>query len=471
MVTRKGGIATTLALSLLAGCAALPPDRGSSKVRDLVGAHSTLAAEAGWPTATPGVPGQAGALQGGPLDEEGAVRLALAQSPEMRLRFAELGLAQADVYEATRLSNPSIGHERRSATGGGTQSAWSLSQSFMELLFAGYRNRMGQLELLQAQQQVAHDVLLLESRVRQAWAEHVAARLSAQLLSGSARAAQLSAELAARYLEAGNISALQLAREQASAHRALLAAREQEAEAARTRARLLALLGVADADGFVVAEYLNLPDANLADLASLQSAALTQRLDLSALRTGVSRSLRQRDHVRRWRWVSGLTVEASREREPDGGTLAGGAVFLELPVFNTGAGTRLRAEAASEAAAALLAGAELDVRADVSAQYATLQAAADAVREYREHLLPLHRRIVEYTQQQQSYMLVGTFELLEARQQDIEVWQGYIEALRDHAIARAGLARAVGGALPGEGEPGRVTLPRLPQAEPTGVQP
>lgn len=471
MFSRSGSFAATIVLSLLAGCAALPPDRGAGEVSALAGEHSSLAEEAAWPSITPGPAGQASPASTGPLDEDGAVRLALAHSPVIRLLYAELGFAQADVYEATRLSNPSIGYERLSASGGGTQSTWSISQSFMELLFAGYRSRMGQLELLQAQQRVAHDVLLLESRVRRAWVEHAAARMSARLLAGSARAAQLSAALAARYLEAGNISALQLAREQAGAHTALIAARAQEAQVAATRARLLALVGIPDAEGLEVAEYLTLPDTQLTNLGELQTTALTQRLDLAALRTGVAQSLRQRDHVRRWRWISGVTAEASRERETDGSTLTGGGISLELPVFNSGAGSRLRAESASEAAAALLAGAELEVRADVAQQYATLQAAADAVREYREHLLPLHQRIVEYTQQRQSYMLVGTFELLESRRQDIDAWQGYIDALRDHAMARAGLARAVGGNLPGDADAERVTLPGLPQAQPTGVQP
>lgn len=468
MKFNTGMPAAALVVSLLTGCTVLPADRGAGAVQEMIGTRTTIAASPAWPPAAP----EATDWVTGPLGEDGAVRVALARSPAIRLLYAELGFAQADVHEATRLANPSIGYERLAASGGGTQATWSLSQSFMELLFAGYRGQVGRMELLQAQQRIAHDVLLLESAVREAWLEHAAARMIAQLLSGSARAAQLAAELAGRYHDAGNISALQLAREQAAASTAVLAARAQEADAARARARLLAMIGVGDLQDLSVDEYLELPGPELTSVTALQSLALTRRLDLAALRTGVTLSMRQRDHVHRWRWISGVTAEASREREPDGSTLKGGGLTLELPVFNSGAGARLRTEAAAEAAAALLAGAELDVRADVAAQFATLQAAAAAVREYRERLLPLHQRIVEYTQQQQSFMLVGTFELIESRRRDIEAWQGYIESLRTYAIARSGLARAVGGGLPQSADPaGRVTIPDLPRMTPTGAQP
>ncbi|MEO8315323.1 MAG: TolC family protein [Pseudomonadota bacterium] len=464
MKVRIGAFAAVTIGSVLAGCASLPADRGSGDVEKLVTSRSAVAVQ--W---NPVGNARSSELPATPLDADAAVRVAMANSPRIRVLYAELGIAQADVYDATRLSNPSLGFERLSVSSGGTQKTWSLSQGFVELLFARYRGRMGRLQLLEAQQRVAHEVLVLEAEVRSAWLNHAAARLTARLWSGSARAAQVSAELAARFHEAGNITALQLAREQAEASSAVIAVRRQEGAVAHARARLLVLMGVQDQPDLALQDRLPLPVLLAADLESLQRTALAQRLDLQALRTGVTWSMKQQGQVQRWRWVNGVTIAAVRERDPDATTLNGGSVSLELPLFNTGNGRRLRASAGREIAEATLAGAEIDVTADVAVRFAVLQAEAQNVAEYHEHLLPLRQRIVELTQQRQNYMLVGAFELIEARRQDIEAWQAYIESLHDYALARTDLARAVGGRLPGaETETETVSIPELPLAEQTG---
>jgi cobalt-zinc-cadmium efflux system outer membrane protein len=48
-------------------------------------------------------------------------------------------------------------------------------------------------------------------------------------------------------------------------------------------------------------------------------------------------------------------------------------------------------------------------------------------------------------------MFIGVFQLLAARQQEIDAGREYIEALRGYWTARAQLERAVGGQLPGIG--------------------
>jgi cobalt-zinc-cadmium efflux system outer membrane protein len=47
-------------------------------------------------------------------------------------------------------------------------------------------------------------------------------------------------------------------------------------------------------------------------------------------------------------------------------------------------------------------------------------------------------------------MLVGVFELLQARRSQLDAYQAYLEAVRDYWIARTDLRKSVGGALPGE---------------------
>ena len=53
-------------------------------------------------------------------------------------------------------------------------------------------------------------------------------------------------------------------------------------------------------------------------------------------------------------------------------------------------------------------------------------------------------------------MLLGVFELLEAKQNEIDAGRAYVAALTDYWTARAELERAVGGRLP---TPGSTTQP------------
>ena len=62
---------------------------------------------------------------------------------------------------------------------------------------------------------------------------------------------------------------------------------------------------------------------------------------------------------------------------------------------------------------------------------------------------PTQKLIVEESQKQQNYMLIGTFELLAAKQHQFDGFEAYIDALRDYWLARIDLARATGGRIPG----------------------
>ena len=71
------------------------------------------------------------------------------------------------------------------------------------------------------------------------------------------------------------------------------------------------------------------------------------------------------------------------------------------------------------------------------------------VRAYsRDILLPLRERIVSETQLQYNAMQLGVFELLRAREQQIQAAIAYIETLRDYWLARTDLGQLLSGRLP-----------------------
>ncbi len=65
-------------------------------------------------------------------------------------------------------------------------------------------------------------------------------------------------------------------------------------------------------------------------------------------------------------------------------------------------------------------------------------------------LLPLHERIVAETLKFYNGMLLGVYDLLLARQNQLNAQQDYIEAVKSYWLAKADLEHAVGGSSLGK---------------------
>lgn len=441
-------ITGALASVLLAACTSVPADRGVQQSRTLLQSRSSVAAEAGFDK-----PRDINELLSQPLDADAAVRVALNRNASMQAWYAQLGLAQADVYDASRLSNPALGFMRLSGDAG-SRTTWNLTQSFTELLFIGYRTRLGRVQVLQAQQHVAHAVLNLEAQVRDAYYQYVSAELIAQLHEQSSLAATAASDYARSLFDAGNISELQLSREQAAASRARIELQSALTRAQQQQAALLTLMGLSlqNAPSFV--ERLDVPAAKILELQSLQQWAIEQRVDLAMLRAQASLNDSVLTQTRRWSWLSDTTLQLEHERDTDGSVLQGAGGSVGLPIFNQGGGSRLRARAQLESTRAEMQMLQLSINNDVTVQLASLQRARQVVEEYRQRLVPLQERVLELTQQQQNYMLVGAFELLNARREVLQTYQDYLAATGGYWSQYVALSKTVGGCLPdSSGEP------------------
>lgn len=79
---------------------------------------------------------------------------------------------------------------------------------------------------------------------------------------------------------------------------------------------------------------------------------------------------------------------------------------------------------------------------------AEVVAARRKVEYYQKTVLPRAASITDMTLLQYNAMLVGTYQLLETRSDQIDAQRQYVEALREYWIARSKLELAVGGRLP-----------------------
>ena len=455
-------VVTTLAATL-AGCASTPRARGTETVDTLMKARGRPIA--GWPTSagTGGNKEPTADLAAQPVSRERAVELAFTRNPKVRELYAHLGIAEADVLQAGRLTNPKLGYIALRPEGGGlSQITRSVSLGFTDALLWKSRLRMARGEFDRARETVADELLDVAARTETAWFDYVAAQQIAELRRLVAEAGQNSADFASKLHAAGNLPPKELALELAGAAETRVAAARGKADEIRARTALAEAMGISARDSWTVPARLPAPPAALSKAggseAELVEQALATRLDLAAARREVTTLQDMTRVARRFRWLGDVEGGYERESETDGSRLKGPSLSLQVPLFNQNQGGVLRAQSESEIAQARLAALEVTVRNEVAASLDRIAAAQEIAESYRSALVPQREAVVERTQEEHNYMLQGVFELLQAKREQLNAYQEYLESVRDYWVARTELRHVVGGGLQDDAGPSVTTL-------------
>lgn len=462
-------ISVALASALLiGGCAGIPADRGFPGSQALVKSHG--GPDVGVPLPDVEAQAQTAEWLAAPLTVASAQRVALTRNPRLLQQYARLGIAQAAVYEAARLSNPVLSFAWLDSSAGAAQVTVGLAQNFADLLYLSPRKRRASGELARTQQQVAGDLLDLAAEVERAYYAYIGAIAVAELREAIATASTASAQLALRFFEAGNINRLELNREHAVATEARIAGERAATQALAARASLNVLLGLTAAeDRWSVEAQLRLPVNTEDELSDLQALAQDARLDLIAARQSVVILEDVLGVTRSYRLIGDTIIGVRREHEDDHSILTGPTLAINLPIFNWGGGKVERARAELDQARAEARRLEIEVSNAVRLAHARVTSGRGQVERYRTQLVPQREEVVLRAIEMQNFMIIGQFELLLAKREEYDAYQGYLETLADYWIARAQLAQAVGAQLPSSAqietevvEPNRLITPKDP---------
>jgi cobalt-zinc-cadmium efflux system outer membrane protein len=170
-------------------------------------------------------------------------------------------------------------------------------------------------------------------------------------------------------------------------------------------------------------------------------------LDLAAARHDARRAGRALGLARPLGFLGEVEAGVSAEREPEGEWLGGPAVSLPIPLFNQGQPQVARAAAELRRLRERYAATEVALRSRVRSAHAAVLASRRRADDYHKLVLPLRQRVLDETQLQYNAMQVGAFQLLAARQQQIEAGESYVRALRDYWLARTQLDQLLQGKL------------------------
>lgn len=451
-------------LIILSACAAIPADRGVADVNAMVADRSATAA-AGLKRDRQQVNKSVDELidqrLAQPLAVDDAVSVALLRNPRLARGYARLGIAEADLYDAARISNPtfSVSVLDSNESGASDLVTYGLTQPFLDVLMLSTRKRFARGEVQRIRLAVAAEMLDLVREVETAYYDYAGERQVARLRGLVANAANLSARLAERFYKAGNINRQELRIEQAAWSEASIAASRAAVDAQAKRNHLNRLMGLsAEQNDWQLQGSLPLPTEQEDDLPALIDMALHKRLDLKAMQQEVVLLEDALGVTRSYRFVGDVEVGLEYERETDRSRLFGPTLAFQLPLFNRGRGRVLRSQSQLEDSRARLRELEIGISNQVDLAGRQVALHRGVFERHRDYLVPQREEIVEQTQKLQNYMIVGQFELLRTRQDAYDAYQGYIESLRDYWLARVELAHAVGGDLPGGPQAGSKQL-------------
>jgi outer membrane protein, heavy metal efflux system len=454
----KGQLFALGTSALLSACASVDPRPAFTDVEKSV--SDRTGHRPGWTrTASQGedVERAVRGLLGEDLTVDAAVRIALANNRSLQATFEGLGVSQADLAQAALVKNPELDAFLRFPRGSppGNNVEVGLVQDVLDVLTRPLRKKIRAAELEQTKLRVGNEVLGLIAEVKTAYFNLQADQQLLTRLELGVEVNRAAAEFAQKQREAGTLNDLDLATHRAALDQARVDQALEVMQVRADRERLNRLLGLwgPDTSWKMASQLPEIPDEEI-PLSGLESLAISQRLDVAAARWGVDIVGRALALKRGTRYFPlGINVGVQGERDTAGQLVTGPSLSLQLPVFDTGRASIARLEAQHRQAQRQLEALAINARSEVRQARALVLATRDLAHYYARVLLPERGRILDLTLQGYNMMLKGTYELLLAKQAEVQTERASIQAWRDYWVARTELERAVGGRLHPGAEP------------------
>ncbi len=374
------------------------------------------------------------------LDE--AVRIALLNNRRLQATYERLGIAQAQVVQAGLLRNPMLDVSLRFAEGPGSDYIFEMGaiQDILDVFLIPLRKRQGRAQLQVTKSEVIGAVLDTVARTERAFVSLQAAQQTLHLDRQILAAAAASYDGARRLHQAGNITDLALANERALYEQARLAVASAEMGVLQRRERLNTLLGLwGEHTSWQVAGGLPDLPAQPLDLGELEQRVVANSLDLAILRQRMTATAARMGIDASQLIFPELAAGAEAEREPDGEWSVGPAFGVGIPLFDQGLARKAAGRAQLRRLWDEYTALAIELRSAArTARYRLLNARRQS-EYYQRVIVPLAQQITSETQLQYNAMQLGVFELLAAKQREIDTQRGAIRALEEYWTARAEL--------------------------------
>jgi cobalt-zinc-cadmium efflux system outer membrane protein len=381
-------------------------------------------------------------------------------------KLEELAITEAELVANRRLPNPTAEGAMRFDGDGSPELEVGAMLDLTDLVLLAPRSGAASAAVDAAKLAAIGAIIDLSFDARRAFYAYQAGAELLELRRTVLQAFEAAADLAVRMREAGNITELDLANQRSSFEEARLELQQAELAVASTREQLNALLGLWGHGVEWKAEpRLPQPPERELETQALENAAIAGSLDLAIAKQRFTAAARRVNVARAQGFLPELKAGVSAER--DEAWAVGPAVEIEVPLFYQGQGEIGVATAQMRQARNLYTDAAVGIRALARTTAVELKASREAALYYKHVLLPLKQKVVEQSQLEYNAMLIGLFQLLQAKRDQVQTASMYVQRLRDYWIARTNAEQLLagrrhpGGALsaPADGPVGRTSNP------------
>lgn len=432
---------------VLAGCSTFSEDGGFDTVQKAV--KERTGGQARWVRSEDdanSVRARVKELLAKPLSAEDAAQIALLNNPGLQATYAELGISEADLVQAGRMTNPHFAY-MRVGEGEHRTLEWALTFPIIDLLTIPMRTRVEARRFEQTKLSVASRAVGTALAARSAWVRAVAAEQSVRYMDQVKESAEASAELARRMALIGNASKLTYMREQAFYAEVVAQLAQARQSALVEREALARLMGLFGEDlAFKLPERLPDLPASAPERQELEATAIAQRYDVQAARRDTEALAGSLGLTKVTRFVNALEFGPAAEKEGGDDWNRGFELSLQIPLFDWGGARVAKAEAMYMQAVHRLAETAIEARSEAREAYAAYRTAYDTAKHYRDEIVPLRKKISDENLLRYNGMLISVFELLADVREQVASINAAIAAQRDFWLAENEMQGALNGA-------------------------
>ncbi len=388
-----------------------------------------------------------------PLSLSDAVQVALVNNRGLQGEYQSLGIARAQLIQAGLLRNPTIsGALKMGLDGIGNGFEFGLAQQIVSLFTIPRKKRLAAAEMEVAKHSLTASIANLIESTQVSYVAYQADIKRALIRDDIVEIARLAAEMAKRQHDAGNISNLELAAFQSGYERARLGVMIGKAELSSRREDLAKNLGLSEnTESLQVSDSIADIRTDSLSVAGLEAIALGQRADLKAAELDIIRIGRQAGIDKTEVLIPDIELGVNYEKEISGDKNITPSLSVQIPVFDRGTAVSEASRARIRIAQEHFAELAIRIRSDVRAGVVELNTTRERALHIQNVLLPLKSKITEESQLMYNGMYIGVYQLLDAKKDELEVQQMYLDAIEQYWTAHAKLTRIVGSPLPVSG--------------------
>lgn len=442
-------LALTSSLLLLNACATFTPQLGFQDVNEAV--SSRTGKYLYWKTGTvadKAVEEVLDKLLAEPLTPDSATQIALLNNNKLQATYQHLGIAQGDLVEAGLLPNFIFSGEIRFPKEGANLEL-SLVQNFIDIFQIPLRKRIAESQFEEAKIEVIDKALGMSYNVRKAFYEYQGSEQLLEMSQTALLALEASRDLARKLHDAGNLTDLDLAQEEVNYETLRIENADLEEQVAQTREDLNALLGLSGQSlNWKIDSRLSDPSTLDRDPTTIEEQAIANNLALARIKQRFVTLTGKLNQAERLRLFGENELGASGAKEAEGTWGFGPAFSFPLPFFNQGQPTIFRTNAELSRQHGLGRDLTTKIQARVRSILKRLKISEARLATYRKTLLPLHTKLVSEAQKRYNAMLLGAFQLLEAKHEQIMAGKDYIRSLKNYWLLRTELESVLSGNLP-----------------------